>query len=168
MSNIEALIWVSFWRAFEFQRFNWRVASNPRRQFKNIEMKYNTHIKHVHELYGTCFKYINHLRINHLTLLLIVIMPCACWFLWRADYVEHFKIHLHFLIWGFVLREVYFEGPNRVWRALKTSILNIARALIAKTKSDPSQGREATLWRSYILASCPGTNGRVRGSVLDA
>jgi hypothetical protein len=25
----------------------------------------------------------------------------------------------------FVLREVYFEGPNRIWKALKTSILNI-------------------------------------------
>jgi hypothetical protein len=32
-----------------------------------------------------------------------------------------------FSIWGcvVVLREVYFEGPNRVSRALKTSILNI-------------------------------------------
>ena len=28
--------------------------------------------------------------------------------------------------WRVVLREVYFEGPNRVWRALKTSIWNIA------------------------------------------
>ena len=70
------------------------------------------------------------IRINHLTLLLVVTMPYACWFLWRADYIEDFKWRLHFqfgvALWRVVLREVYFEGSNRVWRALKTSILNTA------------------------------------------
>jgi hypothetical protein len=32
-----------------------KVGSNLRCQSKNIEMEYKTHIKHVHELYGTCF-----------------------------------------------------------------------------------------------------------------
>ena len=71
------------------------------------------------------------LRINHLTLLLVVTMPYACWFLWRAEYIEDFRWRLHFAIWGCVLkgclREVCFEGPHRVWNALKTSILNIDR-----------------------------------------
>ena len=30
---------------------------NPRRQSKNIEMKYKTHMALVHELNGTCFQY---------------------------------------------------------------------------------------------------------------
>ena len=30
---------------------------NLRRQSKNIKMRYKTHIKFVHELYGTCFQY---------------------------------------------------------------------------------------------------------------
>ena len=51
-------------------------------------------------------------------------MPYACWFLWRTDYIEDFKWRLHgqfgVAFWRVVLREVYFEGPNRVWRALKT------------------------------------------------
>ena len=37
--------------------FIWRVGSYPRRQPKNIEMKYKFHIKPVHELCGTCIKY---------------------------------------------------------------------------------------------------------------
>ena len=55
MFKIEALVWVSFWRALKFQRFSWRVGSNPRRQSKNIEiwdtqlisnlcMKYTVHV----------------------------------------------------------------------------------------------------------------------------
>ena len=65
------------------------------------------------------------LRTNHLTLLHVVTVPYACWFLWRAYYIEDFKWHLHFqfgvAFWRVVLREVYFEGPNRVWRALTFS-----------------------------------------------
>jgi hypothetical protein len=57
----------------------------------------------------------------------------SLWFLWRAYNVEDFKWRLHFQIgvafWRVVLREVYFEGPNYVWRALKTSNLNIAQML---------------------------------------
>jgi hypothetical protein len=69
------------------------------------------------------------LRINHLTPLLVVTMSYDCWFLWWIDYIEHFKWRLHFqsgvAFWRVVLREAYFEGPSRVWRALVTSILNI-------------------------------------------
>ena len=58
-------------------------------------------------------------------------MPYACWFLWQADYIEDFKCCLHFQFGvslrfeGFFFWEVYFEGPNCIWRALKTWILNI-------------------------------------------
>ena len=55
MFKSEALIWVSFWKAFKFQPFSLRLGSNPRRQSKNIKMKYKTHIELVHESYGTCF-----------------------------------------------------------------------------------------------------------------
>ena len=54
--------------------------------------------------------------------------PYACWFLWHAYYIEDLKWRPHsqfgVAFWWVVLREAYFEGPNRVWRALKTSILN--------------------------------------------
>ena len=33
------------------------LGSDPRRQSKNIEMEYKTHIKLVHELHGTRFQY---------------------------------------------------------------------------------------------------------------
>jgi hypothetical protein len=55
--KIEALVWVSLCRALKFQLFSWRVGSNLRHQFKNIEMNYKTHNKLVHESYGTCFQY---------------------------------------------------------------------------------------------------------------
>ena len=50
MFKIEALTWVSFWRALKFQLLSWRAGSNSRRQSKNIEMNYKIHIKVVHEL----------------------------------------------------------------------------------------------------------------------
>ena len=67
-------------------------------------------------------------RINHLTPLLVVTMPYACWFLWWPDSIEDFKWRPRFQF-GVAfqkvgLREVYIEGLGRVWRALKTSILN--------------------------------------------
>ena len=56
------------------------------------------------------------LRINHLTLLLVVTMPYACWFLWWADYIEGFKWSLRFqfgvMFWRVVLTEVLY-----IWRA---------------------------------------------------
>ena len=130
--KIEALIWFSFWSALKFWPFSWTVGSNPRRQPKNIQMKYKTHIKLVHELHGTCFQY-NVKNQQHstiyLTSLLVVTMPYTCWFLWRVDYIEDFKWHLHFEIgvafWRVVLRERYiWKAQNTIWRALKTSILN--------------------------------------------
>ena len=43
-------------------------------------MKYKTHIKLVHELYGTYMQYkqSEEIKINHLTPLLVVTMPYAC------------------------------------------------------------------------------------------
>ena len=131
MFKIEALVWVSFWKDFKFQPFNWWVGSNPRCQSKNIEMKKIARIKLVHELYGTCFQLIEceELRIKYLTPLLVVTMPHTCWFLWWADCIEAFKWCLHsqygVTFWRVVLKEVYFEGLNCVWRSLKASILNI-------------------------------------------
>ena len=49
------------------------------------------------------------------------------------------KVTSSFSIWGciwrVVLRDVYFEGPNRVWRALKTSILNTGDEWLAMMPS---------------------------------
>jgi hypothetical protein len=145
--KIEALIWVSFWRALKFQPFNWRVGSNPRRQSKNIEWKYNTHMNYMN--------YMEHVsstmwesRINHLTLLLVLTMPYVCWFLCHADYFEDFKWRLQLwfgvAFWRVVLREVYFEGPNRICKALKTSILNIRRV-------HKKSGFGPTLWQVFHI-----------------
>ena len=118
-----------FWRALKISTLQLKGWFKSRLQSKNIKMKYKIHIKVVHELCGTCFRYnVEKFRINHLTPLLVVTMPYACWFLWWANYIEDFKWRLHFQLgvafWRIAWREVYFEGPNRVWRALKTSILN--------------------------------------------
>jgi hypothetical protein len=55
-------------------------------------------------------------------LLLLVLM------VGKLTYTEDFKWCLHFrfgvAFCRVVLREVYFEGPNRIWRALKTSTSN--------------------------------------------
>ena len=72
--------------------------------------------KLVHELYGGCLLIqCEELRINHLTPLPIVIMPYACWFLWRVNYIEDFErcfdFHIGVAFWRAILREVYF------WRA---------------------------------------------------
>ena len=99
------------------------------------------------------------LSINHLTLLLVVTMPYASWFLWRADYIEDFKWHLHFQLgvafWRVVLRELYFEEPNHVWRALKASLLNIGTR---QTLSTPYE-----LWGGGV--SNPG-GGSLPGKIL--
>ena len=54
-------------------------------------------------------------RINHLTPLLVVIVPYACWLLWRVDYIEEFKWRLHFAIWGCVWKGYFKRGI--IWRA---------------------------------------------------
>ena len=144
------------------------------------------------------------LRINHLTLLFVVIMPYACWFLWWADYIEDFKWHLHFqcgvaplhferLFWDLYILSrghrsrsgtnrhfihvgpfpgieisslLYFEGPNRVWRALKTSILNtgsIHPSLVSPTSSDavldhsPGPATPARRWNGRSCPPSPST-----------
>ena len=68
------------------------------------------------------------LRINYLTLPLVLTMPYTCSFLCQTEYIADSKWRLHFQFgiefWRVILREVCFEEPNRIWRALKTSILN--------------------------------------------
>ena len=55
-------------------------------------MKYKTHIKPAHEVIWYMFPILcEELRINQLTLLLVVTMPSACWFLSRVEYIEDFK-----------------------------------------------------------------------------
>jgi hypothetical protein len=86
------------------------------------------------------FQYnVKNLRIGRLTLFFVVTTPFACWFLWRAYYVEDFKWRLGFqfgvAFWRVILREVYFEGPNRFGKASKTSILNTGRQQAYKRSS---------------------------------
>jgi len=85
MFKIEALKRVSFLKALKFQPFSWSVCSNPTRQSKNIEKKYKTHIKHVHNFIWYMFPTkCEELGTNHLTSLLVVTMPYTCCFLWLA------------------------------------------------------------------------------------
>ena len=128
--KIEVLIWISFWRALIFQPFSWRVGSNPRRPSNNIKMKYKTHIKPC--AWITWYMFLvqcEELRIDHLTPLPVITTPYACWFLWCADHIKDFKWLLHFqfevAFWKVLLREAYFERPNRIRSASKTSISNI-------------------------------------------
>ena len=54
-------------------------------------------------------------------------MPYACRFLCWTDSTEDFKWWcLHFQLWGLHFEGVYFEGPNHIWKAWKTSIFNNA------------------------------------------
>ena len=76
----------------------------------------------IQNLYWTCAWIIwsmfpvqcEELRMNYLTLLLVVTIPYACWFLWRANYIENFKWHLHFqfgvAFWRVILREVFLKA----------------------------------------------------------
>ena len=125
--KIEALGWVSFWKASKFQPFSWRVGSNPRRRPKNVEMKYNTRIVElVHGLYGTWFQYnVKNQEFNHLTPLLVVTMSYTCWFLWWANLIWRtssdifvFNLGLRFerLFWErYILKgHITFEGHWRL------------------------------------------------------
>jgi hypothetical protein len=103
-------------------------------------------------------------KINCLNMFLVVIVPFACWFLWRAYYIEDFKRRLHFqygvALWRVVLWEVYLVGPNHVWRALKTSILNTGHG---RLQSWRIRGRERgpTEWR-WDLARGLGCRGSLK------
>ena len=86
--KIEALIWVSFWRALKFMPFNWRVGLNPRRQSKNIGMKYKTHI-------NLCMNYMVHasstmwrIKNQPSNYTSCMIMPYACWLLWWFSKIQ--------------------------------------------------------------------------------
>ena len=117
MFQIEALIWVLFWRILKFQLFKWRADSNSRRQFKNIKRKYKTHIKLVHELYGTLhvcsimWKFKNQPSIstscndNALRLLVLVVRKLY----WG------FQVMSSFSIWGCVFKGCFERGI--FWRA---------------------------------------------------
>ena len=71
-------------------------------------------------------------RINHLTPLLIMTVPYACWFLWWANILRtscdaivfNLGLSLEGLFWKTYY--IHLKGPNRVRRALKTSVLNTA------------------------------------------
>ena len=107
MFKIEALIWVSIWRALKFQSFNKRGDSNPRCRSKNIEMKYKIHIKLVHEIYGTtCFLPV---QCEELCLLILV----AGRLYWGLQVTSSFSI------WGCILkgcfeRDIFWRAKSRL------------------------------------------------------
>jgi hypothetical protein len=125
LKGIEALIHVSFWRVLEI------LALQLKARFKS-----KTSIQeYKNEILNLCMKFIwymfpvqcEELRINHLTLLLVVTTPYACWFLWHAYYTGDFKWRLHFqfgvTFWRVVFeRGILWRAKSHVWRALKTSI----------------------------------------------
>ena len=55
-------------------------------------------------------------KINHLTLLLVMTVLYACWFLWRANYIKDFKWRLHFQF-GIAFWRVLFWERCIFWRA---------------------------------------------------
>ena len=125
MFKIETLIWVLFWRALKFQCFSWRVESS-----KNIEMdtklilslcmNYRVHV------FSTMWRIknqpANSTSCSNNALRLLVVVACRLY--WGLQVMSSFSIWV--ALWRVVLKEVYFEGPSHICRALKTSILNIA------------------------------------------
>ena len=114
--KIETLIWVSFWRAPKFNPSVEELVEiqdvNPR----TYKMNYKTHNKLVNELYGTCFQYNVKNWVNHLTLLLIVTMPYACWFLSRGRLYWGLQVmSTQCFICGCVLKGCF--GRGILWRA---------------------------------------------------
>ena len=102
----------------------WFKSKTSIQEYRNANTK--VILKLVHEFYGACFQVqCEEVRINHLTLLLVMTMPYACWFLWRANHIEDFKWRRHFqfgvAFWRVFLREVNtlkgqitFEGHWRL------------------------------------------------------
>ena len=111
------------------------VGSNPRRRSKNIELKFKTHIKFCAWIMRYMFPVqYEELRIPPSTLLLVVTMSptlvgsCNRQIILRTSSdVFIFNLGLHFdgLFWE---RHYILKGPNRILRALKTSILTIGRS----------------------------------------
>ena len=56
-SRLKSLCEFHFEQLSNFSLSVGRFGSKPRCQSKNINMKYETHIKLVHELYGTSFQF---------------------------------------------------------------------------------------------------------------
>ena len=58
MFKIEAPIWILFLKGSQISALQLKGCfKNLKRQCKTIEIKYKIHIKLLHEVYGTCFKY---------------------------------------------------------------------------------------------------------------
>ena len=100
----QRFIWVSFWRALKFQPFSWRVGSNSRHQSKNIEC--NTKL-----IQNSCMSYVVYvtsamwdLKINHLTLLLVLTMPYTCWLLCWVEYIWGLQVMSSFSMWDCILK----------------------------------------------------------------
>ena len=76
-------------------------------------------------------------RIDHQTLLLVVTMPCACWFLWRTNHIEDFQVTSSFCNLGlrfeglfgeryYILKgQITFEGHWRLqsWTLVSSSFI---------------------------------------------
>ena len=120
--KIGALIWVSFWRANMFQPLNWRIGSNPRRQSKNIEMKYKTHtnlcmtnmVHILSSMWRIKNRPYNSTSCSDDALHLLVFVACRLY--WGLQVTSSFPIRGCVAFWRVVLREVYFEGLNHGWR----------------------------------------------------
>ena len=138
--KIEALIWVSFWRALNSQPFSWMASSNIRHQSKNVEI-WNTK-----RVSNSCIPVqCEESRIDRLTLFLVVTTPFACWFLWQTNYIEDFKwrrLHFQFGVTfrRVVLRERYilkgriaFEGH---WRPQSWTLHSTGARASSLTRSD--------------------------------
>ena len=150
------------------QPFSWRVGSNPRRRSKNM----------VH-VCSTMWKLENRpsnsisCRDNALRLLILVMDR-----FYRGLQGDVFISQLGVAFWRVVLREVYFERPNHIWRALKTSILeHWGESRKGKSKGKPSQAKSKAKqmmnreqgtrvrWKSRAtLESRAVSRGRARGA----
>ena len=161
-------MWVSSWRALRFQPFNWKVGWNLRRQSKNIEMEYETHIKRVYELYGTCVPVqCEELRINHPTLLLVVLVLVAGILYWKLQVTSSFcNLGLHFegLFWERYISkgQIAFEGHWRLqsWSLPTTTqsgpIISVGgKVECATLRTTSHRSQEPRLW------SCESPNERV-------
>ena len=61
--------------------------------------------------------------------------------LWELQGCLHFQIGV--ALGRAILREAYYEGPNHVWRAFKTSILN----------TGGGWGEEKVVWQRFLTTS---------------
>ena len=127
--KIEALIQVSFWKGSQILALQLKGWFNSIRQSKNIEMKYETYIEFVHELsmvhvsnpmWRVKNQPSNSTSCSDNALhLWVLVAGRLYWGLQVTSYIFNLVCDLK----GCFERGI-FEGPNRIWRALKASILN--------------------------------------------